>query len=70
MGAKMTETEDGLVIEGRETLRGTVVDSNNNHSHAMALSVAGLAAQGETMIRKTQAVDIVYPEFYQILNKL
>ncbi len=36
----------------------------------MALSVAGLAAQGETMIRKTQAVDIVYPEFYQILNKL
>lgn len=70
MGARMTETEDGLVIEGRETLRGTVVDSNNNHSHAMALSVAGLAAQGETMIRKTQAVDIVYPEFYQILNKL
>lgn len=70
MGAKITETEDGLVIEGKETLRGTVVDSNNNHSHAMALSVAGLAAQGETLIRKTQAVDIVYPEFYETLNKL
>jgi 3-phosphoshikimate 1-carboxyvinyltransferase len=70
MGAKITETEDGLVIEGKETLRGTVVDSNNNHSHAMALSIAGLAAQGETLIRKTQAVDIVYPEFYETLNKL
>ena len=45
MGARITETEDGLVIEGREALRGTVVDSNN-HSHAMALSVAGLAATG------------------------
>lgn len=70
MGAKITENEDGLLIEGRETLRGTVVESNNNHSLAMALSVAGLAAQGETMIRKTQAVDIVYPAFYETLNKL
>lgn len=70
MGAKLTESEDSLLIEGKSALRGTIVDSNNNHSLAMALSVAGLAAEGETMIRKTQAVDIVYPEFYTILNKL
>lgn len=70
MGAKISETEDGLVIEGREGLRGTVVESRNNYSLAMALSVAGLAAEGETMIRKTQAVDIVYPEFFSTLNKL
>ena len=70
MGAKISENEDSLVIEGRETLRGTVVESNSNHTLAMALSVAGLAAQGETMIRKTQAVDIIYPGFYQTLNKL
>ena len=70
MGAKLSENKDSLVIEGRDTLRGTVVESNNNHSLAMALSVAGLAAQGETMIRKSQAVDIVYPDFYQTLNKL
>jgi len=70
MGAKITETEDGLIIEGRSSLRGTVVDSGNNHTHAMALSVAGLAAEGETTIRKTQAVDIVYPEFFETLNKL
>lgn len=70
MGAKLTESEEGLVVEGREFLRGTVVESNNDHSLAMALSVAGLAAQGETMIRKTQAVDIVYPGFFETLNKL
>ena len=70
MGAKISENTDGLIIEGRETLRGTVVESDNNYSLAMALSVAGLAAQGETTIRKTQAVDIVYPSFYQTLNKL
>lgn len=70
MGAKVSENEDGVVIEGRETLKGTVVESNNNHSLAMALSIAGLVAQGETMIRKTQAVDIVYPSFFQTLNML
>jgi 3-phosphoshikimate 1-carboxyvinyltransferase len=70
MGAKITETEDSLIIEGRKSLRGTVVDSNNNHSHAMALSVAGLVAEEETTIRKTQSVDIVYPKFYETLNKL
>jgi 3-phosphoshikimate 1-carboxyvinyltransferase len=70
MGAKITENEDGLVIEGRKSLRGTVVDSNNNHSHAMALSIAGLVAEEETTIRKTQSVDIVYPKFYETLNKL
>lgn len=70
MGARVNETEDGIIIEGRDSLRGTVVDSDNNYSLAMALSVAGLAAEGETMIRKTQAVDIVYPTFYQTLNKL
>jgi 3-phosphoshikimate 1-carboxyvinyltransferase len=67
MGAKITETEDGLVIEGKESLKGTVVESNNNHSLAMALTVAGLAATGETLIRKTQAVDIVYPEFFETI---
>ncbi|NLK88462.1 MAG: 3-phosphoshikimate 1-carboxyvinyltransferase [Clostridiaceae bacterium] len=70
MGAKIVENEDGLVIEGRKSLRGTVVDSNNNHSHAMALSIAGLVAEEETTIRKTHSVDIVYPTFYETLNKL
>ncbi len=70
MGAKITETENGIIIEGREALRGTVVESNNNHALAMALSIAGLVADGETMIRKTQAVDIVYPGFFETLNKL
>ncbi len=70
MGAKLSETEDGLVIEGRESLRGTVVESMNDYSLAMALSVAGLVAQGETMIRKTQAVDIAHPEFFTTLNRL
>jgi 3-phosphoshikimate 1-carboxyvinyltransferase len=70
MGARLRETEDGLVVEGGRQLRGTVVESYGNSSLAMSLSVAGLVAEGETMIRKTQIVDIAFPGYFQIFNKL
>ena len=70
MGARLHETEDGIIIEGGRQLKGTVVESYGNSSLAMSLSVAGLVAEGETMIRKTQIVDIAFPGYFQIFNKL
>lgn len=70
MGASIRETEDGLVVEGGKPLRGTVIETYNDYMTAMSMAVAGLAAEGETMIRKAQSVDIVFPDFFQILNKL
>ena len=64
------ENEDGVSIEGGKSLKGTVVESYNNSSIAMALSVTGLVAEGETMIRKSQIVDIAFPGYFQLLNKL
>ena len=70
MGAHLHETEDGLTIEGGRPLKGTVVESYGNASLAMSLSVAGLAAEGETMIRKTQVMDIAFPGYFETFNKL
>ena len=70
MGAHIHETEDGINIEGGKQLKGTVVESYNNSSIAMALSVAGIVAEGETMIRKSQVVDTAFPGYFQLLNKL
>ncbi len=70
MGANVRETIDGIVIEGGKALRGTVVDSYNDYMITMSLAVAGLIADGETMIRKSQAVDVAFPEFFNVLNKL
>lgn len=70
MGALVHETDDGIVIEGGKSLRGTVIESYNDHQIAMAMSIAGLIAEGETMIRKSQCVDIAFPEFLSELNKL
>ncbi len=70
MGASLHETEDGLIIEGGKSLRGTIIDSHGDYSLVMATSLAGLVAEGETMIRKSQIVDVVFPEFLTTLNKL
>ena len=69
LGAFIHETEDGIIIEGGKTLTGTIVEGYNHPAITMALCVAGLVAEGETMIRKTQVLDIAYPEFISVLNK-
>lgn len=70
MGASIQETPDGLIVEGGKQLRGTVIDSANDYTVALATSVAGLVAENETMIRKAQILDIVYPEYVNVLNSL
>lgn len=70
MGASVHETYDGIVIEGGKPLRGTVIESYNDHRIAMPMAIAGLVANGETMIRKSQCVDITFPDFLTVLNKL
>ncbi|MCX8132011.1 MAG: 3-phosphoshikimate 1-carboxyvinyltransferase [Clostridia bacterium] len=70
MGASVRETDDGMVIEGGKQLRGTVIDCYNDHAIAMSLSIAGLIAEGETMIRKSQVVDTAFPEFFPTLNSI
>lgn len=68
MGADITPTEDGMIIEGIEHLTGTNIKSFSDHRIAMAFSVAGLIASGETIINNSQCVDISYPDFFKILQ--
>ncbi len=70
MGAQVTATEDGLIIEGGRPLRGAAVDSRLDHRIAMSFAIAALNADGETEIRDAECVNISYPEFYQDLNRI
>ena len=70
MGAHVTPTEDGMIIEGGSCLTGARIQSHLDHRIAMAFAVAGLAAQGETFIEDSQCVDVSYPEFFQTLEQL
>lgn len=70
MGAKVTATDDGMIIEGGHTLHGAVVDSHLDHRIAMSFAVAALNADGETEILGADCVNISYPAFYRDLLKI
>ena len=70
MGAQVEEREDGLRIPGGQSLHGAELDSFGDHRIAMAFAVAGLRAQGETLIRGAESAAISYPAFFQVLDEI
>ncbi|MEZ3502387.1 MAG: 3-phosphoshikimate 1-carboxyvinyltransferase [Lachnospiraceae bacterium] len=70
MGAHITATDDGMIIEGGYPLHGAVIDSRLDHRIAMTFAVAALASDGETEILGADCVRISYPKFYADLKNL
>lgn len=69
MGGNIVGTEDGLIIEGTGKLNKANCYSYHDHRIAMALAVAGAAAEGVN-IENPDCVCISYPTFYQTLEKI
>jgi 3-phosphoshikimate 1-carboxyvinyltransferase len=69
MGAEVEEFPDGLRVAGRQALRGAEIDPHDDHRIAMAFAVAGLVAQGPTVIKNSGCVDISFPDFFDTLAK-
>src|SRR5579872_2836645 len=72
MGAQVEEFPDGLRVAGRSAgrLHGATIEPHHDHRIAMALSIAALGAQGETVIRDADCVGISFPSFYDLLDGL
>jgi 3-phosphoshikimate 1-carboxyvinyltransferase len=70
MGGQVQETEDGLQITGGIPLHGARLDSFGDHRIAMAFAIAGLFAEGETIITNTECVNTSYPGFYRALESI
>ena len=70
IGADVTPLDDGMIIEGKEALKGAPVDSYLDHRIAMSFAVASLVAEGEIDIKDAECVNISYPGFYADLEKL
>jgi len=68
MGALLKEKEDGMTIYGGKKLVGSTVNSYGDHRIAMALTVAGLIADGETNIDDVACIDTSFPQFMNILS--
>ncbi|MBW3594632.1 MAG: 3-phosphoshikimate 1-carboxyvinyltransferase [Actinobacteria bacterium] len=69
LGAAVSETPDGLVIDGPAPLAGGEVDSLNDHRIAMSFAVAGLVAEDNVKVRGWSCVDTSFPEFLDLLGK-
>jgi 3-phosphoshikimate 1-carboxyvinyltransferase len=69
MGAQVVEQKDGLEIHGRAELRGARVASFGDHRIAMAFAVAGMFADGETIVQDVECVRESYPGFEKALDE-
>jgi 3-phosphoshikimate 1-carboxyvinyltransferase len=69
-GARFTETEDGLIIEGTDNIRGAQYDARGDHRIAMAAAVTAAFARGESVIKSSGSAAVSYPAFFEDLKKV
>lgn len=67
MGADIEELQDGLIIRNSR-LKGCRVCGHGDHRVVMALAVAGLNIDGETIIETAEAMNVTFPEFTQFIK--
>jgi 3-phosphoshikimate 1-carboxyvinyltransferase len=70
MGAAIEERPDGMSITGGRRLHGAALSSGGDHRMAMALTVAALIAEGETIIDDVACVATSFPTFAETINTL
>ena len=63
LGAIVTETDDGLVIDGSESLAGGDVRSFSDHRIAMAAAAASVGCRGDVTVDDIGCTDKSYPGF-------
>ena len=70
LGGCITETEDGLIINGSHPLLGSEVDSFGDHRIAMMAAVASAGCTREVIIHGAEAVNKSYPGFWADFESL
>lgn len=69
LGAKIDEHQDGLVVYNSK-LKGCSVRGYGDHRTVMALSLAGLLAEGTTVIDDAEAIHKTYPHYVADMKSL
>ncbi len=71
LGAKIEETPDGMIIEGKTALSGNCeVETYHDHRLAMSLYVAGFICNKEILINEFEWVNISFPTFLNLFENL
>ncbi|MBI4358018.1 MAG: 3-phosphoshikimate 1-carboxyvinyltransferase [Candidatus Omnitrophica bacterium] len=70
IGAKVTEREDGCVIEGIKEFQGGTVSSFGDHRTAMSFLIAGLSSKRGVLVKDTDCIKTSYPGFEADLRSM
>ncbi|MBN1994828.1 MAG: 3-phosphoshikimate 1-carboxyvinyltransferase [Anaerolineae bacterium] len=70
LGAKITPHPAGFEIDGPQPFKGAAVHSHGDHRLAMSLAIAGLVAQGKTVVEDAEALNESFPGFAETLQAL
>jgi 3-phosphoshikimate 1-carboxyvinyltransferase len=68
LGADVRVEGDDIEIHGGRQLRGAATETLDDHRLAMTFAVAGLIAEGETVIDRPGSAAISYPGFFRDLE--
>jgi 3-phosphoshikimate 1-carboxyvinyltransferase len=69
-GAVVDEYSDGFTVSGARRLEGVSVNSHDDHRLGMALAVAGLVAEGETLVHDSACMADSFPGFVETMQSL
>ena len=70
MGVTVEQFGDGMEITGGAKMKGAEIQSLGDHRIAMAFAIAGLFADGDTVIRDVGCIETSYPGFIRELEQL
>ena len=70
LGADITETADGLIINGKPQLLGGTVNTFNDHRIAMSTAVAAVSCTSDVKIIGAECVAKSYPDFWSEIESL
>lgn len=70
LGGEAEETPNGLIVIGKEKLKGGTVDGANDHRIVMSASIASAVCENQVIIEGSEAVEKSYPQFFEIIKTI
>lgn len=70
MGADIEELEDGMIIKGKNSLKGANIQTFKDHRIAMAFSIADLVCDGDVKLDDTKCIDVSFPGYTKLIKEL
>lgn len=70
IGVKVDEKEDGLLIQGGGKLYPAKLNGRKDHRIVMALSLACMGIEGDSVIETAEAVSVTFPNYVELMQSI